>query len=126
MLHAGGACFELECIVGQTPVIRDLNGRCSVTNAAEAVVTATLERLRDMAKNYAGPGHVQRPRPRAIVYRDSSGMWDALRILGGEFDDYIILNAATVPEAFEALAERLGVPLPRLLMSAGEAKESGA
>src|ERR1700679_3826498 len=72
MLHAGGACFELECIVGQTPVIRDLNGRCSVTNPAEAVVTATLERLRDMAKNYAGPGHAQRPRPRAIVYRDSS------------------------------------------------------
>ena len=40
MLHAGGACFEFDGIIGQTPVIRDLNGRCSVTNAAEAVVFA--------------------------------------------------------------------------------------
>jgi hypothetical protein len=124
MLHAGGACFEFDGIIGQTPVIRDLNGRCSVTNAAEAVVFATLERLRAMVASYQGPGPAPSIRPRAIVYQDSSGTWDALRLQGREFDDFIVLNAATLSEAFEALAGHLGVPLCRLLMT-DQTREAG-
>jgi hypothetical protein len=125
MIHAGGACFEFEGIVGQTPVLRDLNGRCSVTNAAEAVVFATLERVRTMMENHPGPGPAPQFRPRAIVYRDSAGMWDALRLQGREFDDYILLNASTLAEAFEKLATHLGIPVGRLFMSAGDAKAAG-
>lgn len=130
MLHAGGACFEFEGIIGQTPVIRDLNGRCSVTNAAEAVVFATLERLRAMTASWTGEGPAPRIRPRAIVYQDSAGMWDALRLQGREFDDFVILNATTLAEAFEKLAEHLGVPVGRLLVTAvvtaDEARNTGA
>lgn len=125
MLHAGGACFEFEGVVGQTPVLRDLNGRCSITNAAESVVFATLEQLRAMTINWSGEGPPPRIRPRAIVYRDSTGTYDALRVDRDEFADFLILNAMNLQEAFEALALRLGVPVGRLLVTADEARDTG-
>lgn len=63
-------------------VIIDLDGPVSVTNDAEAVVAAV------MAKEKAAP-------PPRIVYRDTEGRWDGLRVQGGRFAGFVILGCST-------------------------------
>jgi hypothetical protein len=97
MHHAGGAKFQLAGQIAGIPIIFDMGGRVSVTNAAEAVVAAVIDIVRP---------HGRHP-PRAIIYRDSAGMYDAMRIERGEFAGFVIVNGTSDHEAFNKLADEL-------------------
>ncbi|MEX3859616.1 hypothetical protein AB3X94_37130 [Paraburkholderia sp. BR10923] len=94
MYNAGGAKFALVGQIGGIPIIHDLNGAKSVTNAAEQVVATVLA--------LCGAN-----RPQAIIYRDSAGMFDALRVRHGEFAGFMIVNGHTDAEAFNCIAYSL-------------------
>ena len=95
MHHAGGACFDFVSIIDGYPVIHDMNGRCSVTNAAEDVVFAVLE--------VVSRARVSRFHPRAVIYRDSAGMFDAMLVKRCAFEEFVILNGSSADEALERL-----------------------
>ena len=104
MHHAGGACFDFVATLDGYPVIHDLNGRCSITNAAEDVVFAVIEVVsRARAAAIAAGLTVSRFHPRAIIYRDSAGMFDAMLVRRGEFEDFVVLNGSSAAEAIERL-----------------------
>jgi len=100
MYHANGAKFQLAGQIAGIPIIHDLGGRVSVTNAAEGVVAAVIDLVRPHG------GHA----PRAIIYRNSAGMYDAMRIERGQFAGLMIVNGTSDCEAFNRLADELHKP----------------
>jgi hypothetical protein len=86
--------FALVGQIAGLPVIHDLNGRVSVTNAVEEVVDAVMTLCAPF-------------RPPAIIYRDSTGTFDAIRVVDGLFAGFIITNAPTDAEAFNRIADLL-------------------
>lgn len=98
IMHAGLAKFRIAGQIAGQPVIHDLGGPRSVTNEAELVVQAVLARF----------GHA--PHIRAIIYRDSVGVFDAMRIEGGHFAEFIIADASSDAEAFNRIADALRRP----------------
>jgi hypothetical protein len=84
--------FALVGQIAGLPVIHDLDGQVSVTNAAEEVVEAVLE----MCAPFCPP---------AIIYRDTLGHFDAMRVIDGAFAGFIITNAATDCEAFNRISD---------------------
>jgi hypothetical protein len=96
MYEVQGASFQLVGIFLGVPVIIDMNGRRTVTNAAESVVAKVLELVRPR-------GAIQ-----AIVYRDAYGEFDALVVdTAGRFVGYAIMRASSQDEALEKLPEAL-------------------
>ena len=95
MHEADGATFQLAGVLAGVPVLHDMNGRKSITNAAESIVRAVYDLLQPR-----GP-------IRAIIYRDSAGMFDAIAVRDGHFAGFIILNAATPDGAFARLAAHM-------------------
>ncbi|MEX3929797.1 hypothetical protein AB4Y36_38300 [Paraburkholderia sp. BR10936] len=96
---ASGAKFAMVGQIAGIPVIHDLNGRMSVTNAAEDVVRTVLLLCNGT-------------QPPAIIYRDSRGIYDAMRIVNGRFYDFILTGADTDVEAFNRIADLLRKPRP--------------
>jgi hypothetical protein len=104
--EAGGARFSMSGQIGGIPVILDECGKRSITNAAEQVVDAVIELCR--ARN--------RYAPRAIIYRDSVGRYDAMRIQSEAFAGFIAADASSDSEAFNAIASEIQKPPARLYL----------
>lgn len=98
MHHAGGACFEFIGFIAGIPLLHDRGGRVSITNAAEAVCDVVCDVSR--AHNV---------RPRAILYRDSFGVIDAMLLDHLTFAGFLALNATEHDEALDLLYRELGV-----------------
>lgn len=76
-------------------VVEDRGGGRSVTNGAEEVIEDLRARGLDLAK--------------PVIYRDTMGRWDVLRVADGRFDGFAPLGGAeTFPEAVLALKARAG------------------
>ncbi len=69
--------------------VTDLNQGMSVTNDAENVVAELLEAGHDLKSN-------------RVLYRDSEGIWDELRVRGGKFAGFQLLSAKDLEVAMAA------------------------
>lgn len=76
-------------------VVEDLNTGRSVTNSADEVIEDLRARGLDLTK--------------PVIYRDTMGQWDMLRVAEGRFAGFVPLGGAkTFPEAVVALKARGG------------------
>jgi hypothetical protein len=85
-----GFTYELR---GTTVVIfehEDEAAQLSVANDAEAVIAELIEDGLDLEG-------------RRVIYRDSLGMWDEIKVRDQRFDGFTILNARTLSEAMRRI-----------------------
>lgn len=89
-----GAAFTARVESGAV-VIEDLNKGRSVTNDAAAVISTLVRRGYDLAL--------------PVIYRDTAGEWDGLRVRDGRFSGFYPLGGAqSYAEARTALKAREG------------------
>lgn len=103
ILNAGSTYFTVERNITSSGrkiiVIEDISSESSfkgmtVTNTAERVID-TIVRI---------TGNI--PDDAIVVYRDSSGIWDGMKVKNGVFQSFILIGSDSKEAAINTLAQR--------------------